>query len=55
MPREPEVFFKDKSEGVQDVARDKDVMSRQVYIKASDIEQFGITQGCPRLDHKLTC
>ena len=53
VPREAEVIFKDKSEGVHDVAKDKVVMSRQVYIKASDIDQFGMTRGCPRCDHQL--
>ena len=38
VPREADVIFEDKSEGVQEVTKGKAVMSRQVYIKASDIE-----------------
>ena len=53
VPREMEVVFKDKSEGAQEAAKDKATMSRQVYIKASDIQQSGMTHGCPRCDHQL--
>ena len=53
VPREMEVVFKDKSDEKQETMKDKVTMSRQVYIKATDIEQFGMTRGCPRCDHQL--
>ena len=28
-------------------------MATQVYIKPNDIEQFGMTRGCPRCDHHV--
>ena len=52
-PRKTEVIVREKSEKPQDVAKDKVVLARQVYIKASDIEQSGMTRGCPRCDHQL--
>ena len=53
VPREMEVVFKDKSDEKQETMKDKVTMSRQVFIKATDIEQFGMTRGCPRCDHQL--
>ena len=53
VPREMEVVFKDKSDEKQETMKDKVTMSRRVYIKATDIEQFGMTRGCPRCDHQL--
>lgn len=53
MPREMVVVFKDKSDGVQEVMKDKVTVRHQVYIKATDIEQFGMARGCPRCDHQL--
>ena len=47
VPREMEAVFRDKSEGAQEVAKDKVTLSRQVYIKASDIQQFGMTRDFP--------
>ena len=29
------------------------VVARQVYIKAKDLDDFGLTRGCPRCDHQL--
>ena len=28
-------------------------MARQVYIKPKDLEEHGLTRGCPRCDHQL--
>ena len=51
-PRELEVVFKDKV--VKDAELvDKVALSRQVYIKAQDLIDFGLTRGCPRCDHQL--
>ena len=28
-------------------------IARRLYVKASDIEEFGYTRGCPKCDHAL--
>ena len=50
-PREPEVIFKDKVEVERREFEDKPLVSRQVYLRASDFEEFGLTRGCPKCDH----
>ena len=52
VPRHDEVVFKEKKEVVDDGLQDKVAVSRQVYIKLSDIDEFGLTRGCPRCDHQ---
>ena len=32
----------------------KATLARQTYIRACDLEEFGLTRGCPRCDHELT-
>ena len=54
VPREDEVVFKDKKEVVDDNLQDKVAVSRQAYIKPSDIEEFGLTRGRPRCDHPIS-
>ena len=44
VPREDAVVLKDKKEVVDDNLQDKAAMSRQVYIKPSDIQEFGLTR-----------
>ena len=50
---EPEVIFRDKKEPEHQTFENKVALSRQVYIKASDIREYGLTRGCPRCDHEL--
>ena len=50
-PRELEVVFNDKTDIEDAVSVDKPPISRQVYIKASDFEEHGLTRGCPKCDY----
>ena len=50
IPREAEVVFKDAVEKVDMDLKDKIVLSRQVYLRAGDFEEFGTTRGCPKCD-----
>ena len=52
-PKEPEVVFKERVEDQREAGVDKIAVARQVYIKASDLDEFGLTRGCPRCDHQL--
>jgi hypothetical protein len=53
-PRDLEIVFKEKADKVDvDDLEDKVALSRQVYIKAQDLIDFGLTRGCPRCDHQL--
>ena len=54
MPRETGVVFKEKKEVADENPQIKAAMSRQVYIKPADLEQFGLTRGCPRRDHQIS-
>ena len=53
-PREPRVRFRDQ-EHVVDVPKGEEPqrLARRLYIKASDIEAFGYTEGCPKCDNDL--
>ena len=50
-PREVEVILKDKVGPEKDNFQVKPHMARQVYIRASDLEEFGMTRGCPKCDY----
>ena len=50
----PEVVFKPRDEVAETAARaEEPLQRRRVYIKQSDIEAFGYTEGCPRCEHGL--
>ena len=53
-PREPRVLFRDQ-ENVAEVPKGDEPqrLARRLYIKASDVEAFGYTEGCPKCDHDL--
>ena len=51
--RKPEVIFKDKVEAGKDEFVDKQLIARQVYLRASDFEDHGMTRGCAKCDHFL--
>lgn len=44
---ELEVIFRDKKETEHQTFENKVALSRQVYIKASDIREHGLIRGCP--------
>ena len=50
-PNAPEVIFKEKVDIEQREYIDKAAISRQVYLKAEDFAEFGLTRGCPKCDH----
>ena len=53
-PRDLEIVFEEKADRVDvDDLEGKVALSRQVYIKAQDLIDFGLTRGCPRCDHQL--
>ena len=53
VPKEAEVVFKDKNEVDQQAPEPKASLARQIYLRSSDFEQFGMTRGCPTCDHYL--
>ena len=50
--KEPTVTFKDQVER-DEPAEDPVVQARRVYIRASDLDGFGYTDGCPKCQHIL--
>ena len=54
VPRETEVVFKEKKEVADDNLQDKVSLPGQVCIKPADLEQLGLTRGCPRCDHQIS-
>ena len=53
VPKEPEVVFREVAEARDPLLNPKVALSRQVYIKPSDVEKYGPTRGCPKCDHDL--
>ena len=52
--KEPAVVFRDPAEAPADPAADAPVqIARRLYIKRSDVEAYGYTQGCPKCNHDL--
>ena len=47
-------MFKEKKDVEQQDLKDKITVARQVYIKASDLVEFGLTRGCPKCDHEIS-
>jgi hypothetical protein len=52
-PRQPEVVFKEKADGDHNEFAEKAHSARQVYLRADDFEQYGLTRGCPKCDNDL--
>ena len=48
-----EVVFRDVAEARDSLSNAKVTLSRQLYIKPSDVEKIGLTRSCPRCDHEL--
>ena len=52
--KEPRVVFKDVSSAPEAPKADEPSRkSRRLYIKLSDVEAYGYTEGCPKCDHDL--
>ena len=49
----PHVIFKRGDPVVEAARADQQVIARQVYIRTSDLEAFGYTDGCPKCQHEL--
>ena len=50
VPNGPEVIFREAAEAQGPLLNPKVALSRQVYIKPSDIGKHGLTRGCPKCD-----
>ena len=54
VPKADEVIFPDPKVSEKDDFKEKSAIARQVYIKPSDIAEFGHTRGCPKCHHELS-
>ena len=54
-PQETEIIFKEKIDKGEGKFEEKVpvIIARQPYIRAADLEQFGMTRGCPKCDHYI--
>ena len=50
-PLETEIIFKEKVDNGHGDFKEKVILARQPYIRASDLEEHGMTRGCPKCDH----
>ena len=50
-PVAPEVIFKETVDVEKNEFVDKAQISRQVYLKAEDFDEFGLTRGCPKCEN----
>ena len=46
-PRDPEIVFKEKADIEQNDFENQVSLARQRYINSSDLEEHGMTRGCP--------
>ena len=53
VPREKEIIFKEKIDKGEGNFEEKVIIARQPYIRAADLEQFGMTRGYPKCDHYI--
>ena len=53
VPRETEIILKEKIDKGEGNFEEKITIARQPYIRASDLDQFGMTRGCPKCDHYI--
>ena len=51
VPPETEIIFKEKIDKGRGDFEEKVILARQPYICASDLEEHGMTRGCPKIDH----
>ena len=51
--KEPEVIFREQVDNAQNAADPQPRQVRKLYIKKSDLDAYGFTQGCRRCDHDL--
>ena len=51
VPRETEIIFKEKIDKGHGDFEEEVIISRQPYIRASDLEEHGMIRGCPKCDH----
>ena len=51
--KEPKVVFQEQVEKQQQAAAEQPREARRLYIKRSDVEMYGYTQGCPKCDHDM--
>ena len=51
-PRAQEVVFRDQIDPVPVDLANKVIIARNVYIKDSDLDAYGMTRGCPKCDAK---
>ena len=51
VPREAGIIFKEKIDKGEGSFEEKIISARQPYIRASDLDQFGMTRGCTKCDH----
>ena len=49
--RETEIIFKENTDKGHWNFEEKVILARQPYICASDLEEHGMTRGCPKCDH----
>ena len=51
---EPQVVFREPADAQAETAAEAPLqIARRLYIKKSDVEMFGYTQGCPKCNHDL--
>ena len=51
-PKDVEVTFRERVEPQGENFKPKVTLARQVYIKPSDIDKYGLTRGCVKCDHE---
>ena len=51
VPRETEIIFKKKADKGHGNFEEKVILARHPYIRVSDLEEHGMTRGCPKCDH----
>ena len=51
-PRGEEVVFRERTDPAAEPPAPKLLVSRDIYLKRSDFDQWGLTVGCPRCDHE---
>ena len=52
-PRKPEVVFRERVDVGKDDFADQVPISRQIYLRAEDFREHGLTRGCKKCDHFL--
>ena len=50
-PWETEIIFKEKIDKGEGNFQEKAIIARHPYVRAADLEQYGMARGCPKCDH----